>query len=677
MLLHLVLVVVAAATLAVAEDEPRLPAAEQEGVYAVLEAVNPGFPWRASFPDDLCLAGPHGVSCDDDGNASHVVGISLGYVSDFSANPSCVAPSPSAAAATLLTSGLLAASFPRLRSLFVYGCFVGDDDARPLPPLPWRLPPTLQDLVLVNNPALSGRLAISAASLPLLRRLVVASSGLSGDLPSTAFPRLEQLVLSGSRFAGRIPTTLVQSLTGVKILDLSSNLLAGGIPRAIGGLTHLVKLDLSSNTLSGPIPGELGRLTSLELLDLSNNRLTGGVPVALRGMMAIKEMYLSGNRRLGGRVPADMFTGLKGISAVGLSDAGLTGTIPASLGESLRNVTYLGLDGNLLEGEVPPALAKMAGRVRLHGNRGVCISPEFLAVASRSRTAGVPSCNATQAAPITRRPVVIPVPLSSAAEEKPAAAAPPMRLVLSGSRFAGRIPTTLVQSLTGVKILDLSSNLLAGGIPRAIGGLTHLVKLDLSSNTLSGPIPGELGRLTSLELLDLSNNRLTGGVPVALRGMMAIKEMYLSGNRRLGGRVPADMFTGLKGISAVGLSDAGLTGTIPASLGESLRNVTYLGLDGNLLEGEVPPALAKMAGRVRLHGNRGVCISPEFLAVASRSRTAGVPSCNATQAAPITRRPVVIPVPLSSAAEEKPAAAAPPMRVSSCVVVAMLLLMLS
>lgn len=423
---RLLVVAVLAAAAAAAESEPRLPAAEQEGVYAVLEAVNPGFPWRASFPDDLCLAGPHGVSCDDDdgGNASHVVGISLGYVSDFSANPSCAAPS----AATLLTSGLLAASFPRLRSLFVYGCFVGDDDARPLPPLPWRLPPTLQDLVLVNNPALTGRLAISAASLPLLRRLVVASSGLSGDLPSTPFPRLEQLVLSGSRFAGRIPSALVQGLANVKILDLSSNLLAGGIPRAIGGLTQLVKLDLSSNTLAGPIPGELGGLASLELLDLSNNRLTGGVPAALRGMTAIREMYLSGNRRLGGRVPADMFAGLKGISAVGLSDAGLTGTIPASLGESLRNVTYLGLDGNLLEGEVPPALAKMAGRVRLHGNRAVCISPEFLAGAPRPRIAGVPSCNATQAAPVTRRPVVMPVPLASA--EKPAAAAapPPMRI---------------------------------------------------------------------------------------------------------------------------------------------------------------------------------------------------------------------------------------------------------
>lgn len=105
---RLLVVAVLAAAAAAAESEPRLPAAEQEGVYAVLEAVNPGFPWRASFPDDLCLAGPHGVSCDDDdgGNASHVVGISLGYVSDFSVNPSSVAPSASASA-TLLTSGLL------------------------------------------------------------------------------------------------------------------------------------------------------------------------------------------------------------------------------------------------------------------------------------------------------------------------------------------------------------------------------------------------------------------------------------------------------------------------------------------------------------------------------------------------------------------------------------------
>uniref|UniRef100_J3MG07 Leucine-rich repeat-containing N-terminal plant-type domain-containing protein n=1 Tax=Oryza brachyantha TaxID=4533 RepID=J3MG07_ORYBR len=164
--------------------------------------------------------------------------------------------------------------------------------------------------------------------------------------------------------------------------------------------------------LAGPIPDELGRLATLELLDLSNNRLTGGVPAALSGMTAIREMYLSGNRRLGGRVPADIFAGLKRISAVGLSDAGLTGPIPASLGESLHNVTYLGLDGNQLEGEVPPELGKLAGRVRLHGNLAICVPPEFVAAAgshSHIAAAGVPSCKGTKI-PVTRRPVVLPVP---------------------------------------------------------------------------------------------------------------------------------------------------------------------------------------------------------------------------------------------------------------------------
>uniref|UniRef100_A0A0E0QGN9 Uncharacterized protein n=1 Tax=Oryza rufipogon TaxID=4529 RepID=A0A0E0QGN9_ORYRU len=125
----------------------------------------------AGFPDDLCLTGSHGVLCDDDDDASHVVGISLGYVSDFSVNPSSRPPPPPP---------------PRSSRPASSGCFVGDDDARPLPPLPWRLPPTLQDLVLVNNPALSGRLAISVACLPLLckrgggGRSWVASGGAHG-----------------------------------------------------------------------------------------------------------------------------------------------------------------------------------------------------------------------------------------------------------------------------------------------------------------------------------------------------------------------------------------------------------------------------------------------------------------------------------------------------------------
>ncbi|BAS70536.1 Os01g0162600 [Oryza sativa Japonica Group] len=83
--------------------------------------------------------------------------------------PTRAARAPSASVtATLLTSGLLAASFPRLCSLFVYDCFVGDDNTRPLPPLKWQLPPTLQSRTSCSS--ITPRSPAASPSPPLASR---------------------------------------------------------------------------------------------------------------------------------------------------------------------------------------------------------------------------------------------------------------------------------------------------------------------------------------------------------------------------------------------------------------------------------------------------------------------------------------------------------------------------
>ncbi|CAM9548252.1 unnamed protein product [Ectocarpus sp. 8 AP-2014] len=73
-------------------------------------------------------------------------------------------------------------------------------------------------------------------------------------------------------------------------------LLAGAIPRDLGGLRALEKLHLSSNQLSGVIPSELGHLGALKSLRLARNSLTGAIPRELGGLGALEKLDLAYNK---------------------------------------------------------------------------------------------------------------------------------------------------------------------------------------------------------------------------------------------------------------------------------------------------------------------------------------------------------------------------------------------
>ena len=57
--------------------------------------------------------------------------------------------------------------------------------------------------------------------------------------------------------------------------------MSGEIPTELGSLTSLKRLYLTQNMLSGAIPAALGDLTNLRQLYLNQNMLSGAIPVAL------------------------------------------------------------------------------------------------------------------------------------------------------------------------------------------------------------------------------------------------------------------------------------------------------------------------------------------------------------------------------------------------------------
>ncbi|KEH18226.1 LRR receptor-like kinase plant [Medicago truncatula] len=69
------------------------------------------------------------------------------------------------------------------------------------------------------------------------------------------------------------------SIPRITSLNLASSGLTGEIPSSISKLTMLEYLDLSNNSLNGPLPDFLMQLRSLKVLNVGKNKLVGLVPI--------------------------------------------------------------------------------------------------------------------------------------------------------------------------------------------------------------------------------------------------------------------------------------------------------------------------------------------------------------------------------------------------------------
>ncbi|KAI5395233.1 hypothetical protein KIW84_061725 [Lathyrus oleraceus] len=358
-------------SLSFSQDQPPIDPVEQKALYAVLNSLNPTIPWTTDYPDDLCLSAPHGVVCDyypSDGEngqnqqqKAHIVELNFGYVSDETPNPPC---SPNA---TL--NSLLFTSFTYLQKLFFYKCFNNTRNPIHLTSLP-SLPPSLQELVFIQNPSVFSPIEPFLRNLTSLRRLVLIGNAFHGELPFNIgdYANFEELTLSTNNLSGTIPASLGM-LKKLKILDLSQNGFTGCVPEQVGNLTSLLKLDLSYNGFECKIPESFTHLQNMKFLDLSFNLFGNfGVPLFLGEITSLKEVYLTGNF-LSGKIP-EIWEKLGGVEKIGFSKMGLLGKIPVSMGIYLKNLSYLGLDNNQLDGSVPEefGLLEFANEINLENN---------------------------------------------------------------------------------------------------------------------------------------------------------------------------------------------------------------------------------------------------------------------------------------------------------------------
>lgn len=262
-----------------------------------------------------------------------------------------------------------------------------------LPPL---IPVALANLVLTNNPKLTGTIPADLFSNYAVITdsdiyVVLSNNGLSGSIPSSLFSNLQHVApatvdFSFNNLTGNIPSNLFTGVNwgGIRMdISFAGNGLTGSLPAQILGTnfwgvataaTSRISLNLASNRLSGVLPDDLlanGKPIGTLRLLLANNSFAGSIPNFVgnaASSVTIGNLQVDlGHNKLVGALdlpkiwpPASMKT--KNLE-VSFAANGLTGTLPTDLfALSMPDMRTISLDfsSNSLSGGIEPRMIEDA-----------------------------------------------------------------------------------------------------------------------------------------------------------------------------------------------------------------------------------------------------------------------------------------------------------------------------
>ncbi|CAL4970484.1 unnamed protein product [Urochloa decumbens] len=335
---------------------------------------------------------------------------------------------------------------------------------------------------------LTGRIPDELSSLTELTMLALYENKLEGEIPAWVWKlqKLESLYLYANRFTGGIgPDVTAFSL---QVLDVSTNLLTGTIPDAIGEMKNLSLLYLYFNHITGPIPASIGLLPNLVDIRLFNNRLSGPLPPELGKHSPLGNLEVC-NNLLTGVLPESLCHNKKLYDMV-LFNNNFSGELPANLAacDTLDNIM---LQDNGFTGEFPEKVWSAFPKLTT------------IKIQNNGFTGSLPS-----------------------------------NFMAENNLFSGPLPADM-SGLAGLNVLDLSGNMISGSIPSSIGSFGRLNSLNLGNNRISGETPAAIGSLPVLTMLDLSNNELSGDIPQEFNSLQ-LAFLNLSSNQ-LTGEIPRSL----------------------------------------------------------------------------------------------------------------------------------------
>ncbi|XP_050363799.1 receptor-like protein 7 [Argentina anserina] len=379
----------------------------------------------------------------------------------------------------------------------------------------------LQRLNLADNDFNQSQIPTTIRNLPMLHYLNLSGSFFSGDIPSeiSHLSKLSSLDLSdntditGERSLKLNQSNLrrlVQNLTSVEQLHLSSVLISAPVPHSMANLSTLTSLLLEYCDLLGEFPVSILKLQSLKFLNVESNPDLVGFFPAFEQTSPLISLRVS-RTRFSGVLPFSIEK-LQSLNELVASRCNFSGLLPSSLG-SLRKLVYLDLSNNTLTGSIPASLTTLT-------------QLSYLSLDNNHFSGYIPSSlgNLTQLT----------------------------TLLLATNQLTGPIPPSLGK-LTELTELDLSGNGISGYIPSSIGNLNQLERLSLSSNQLTGPIPSSIGNFSKLIELDFYSNHLNSSIPESLFNLTSIVTLYLDSNR-FSGKLNFFMFQKLQSLLILYLS---------------------------------------------------------------------------------------------------------------------------
>ncbi|TKW37961.1 hypothetical protein SEVIR_1G083500v4 [Setaria viridis] len=406
---------------------------------------------------------------------------------------------------------------------------------------------------------------------------------------------------------------------------LSSRSLQGFISPFLGNLTGLLRLNLSYNLLSGGLPLELVSSNSIIVLDVSFNQLNGNLQELPSSTPArpLKVLNISSNL-FSGQIPSTTWEVMKSLVALNVSNNSFTGQVPTTLCVNAPSFTLLELSYNQISGSIPPEL-------------GDCSNLKYLSAGHNNLNGTLPDglLDITSLEHLSFPNNQLQGSLNNISKLKNL-----VTLNLGGNFFDGNIPDSIGE-LKRLQEISLDHNQMSGEIPSTLSNCTKIITIDLNSNSFSGQLTKvNFSNLPNLKTIDLMGNKFSGAIPESIYSCNNLTALRLSFNSFHGQL--SEKIGNLKFLSFLSLVDISLTNITSAfQILRSCNNLTTLliglnfkheimpqddRIDGfeNLqvlsmyecsLLGRVPPWLSKLTNLevLDLHSNKLTGLIPDWM----------------------------------------------------------------
>ncbi|KAM0856595.1 hypothetical protein ACQ4PT_048997 [Festuca glaucescens] len=407
--------------------------------------------------------------------------------------------------------------------------------------------------VLLASMGLQGYITPSLGNLTGLLRLNLSNNLLSGGLP-------QELMASGSIIIidvsfNRLDEDLQELSSStparpLQVLNISSNLLTGPFPSTTWkSMENLIALNASNNSFTGPIPSEFCNSSpSFAVLDLCLNQFSGGIPPGL-GTCSKLRVLKAGHNNLSGTLPDELFDA-NSLECLSFPNNGLQGTLEGARLFKLNNLTTLDLGENNYNGKIPESIGHLQRLEELHLNNNN-MSGELPATMS----------NCTNLITID----------------------------LKSNNFSGELTKVNFSNLSKLKTLDLGWNNLTGTVPESIYFCSNVTALRLSYNNFHGQLSERIGSLKSLSFLSLvkcSLTDITSALQI-LRGFKNLTTLLIGENFRHEVIPEDDIIDGFENLQVLGIEGCHMLGKIPLWISK-LANLEVLVLSNNQLDGSIP-----------------------------------------------------------------------------------------